>query len=587
MLDTTLKYLTLCVLPSPKFRIPRSDFDPVYRAHRNSIDQEASLISQHAIHSSRYTSHSTPFKINSKARLQTESRSKRRNTIGCSDDIAFETHPQFCVTPSHSTVRENSASQLLSGQPRFATPDDSPIPALQLFDRTAPPDSPTLLKSNDWSKSRATSSRKGKEKRNSAPPILPTPYHCDQRSMSTRLIDTNELFAAAYFVEESSQPYFPTHTMRAPISENHGTMQNDCTVLASPYASKLFESALSPILEDICPCVDPLDLNDESMIASTNESSVSSYGQLLDDMAIDHSGISSYGFSTRLVWQYDERGDQSEHLGHQATRDFGMPQGSEWKDDYVEESILVPELRLTIPTPEMGSSVEFRSLGEGESRIFVIDEIPDYRSPEAEPLAPTSSASRPLGTEYRSSSADTRALALGALKGFPAYTLGKIPRRRDPIIVSNASSARKSKGSSGSRWSFLRSKKKSGKGERVWSRFSRVLSNLTGYSIQRRSRKASVQLSDVYEKDDNVNFPGTSSLPNVQCNTNTASGQRSSVSSLSRIPTCILEDGEHAASRLFGLPDIGDISAGKTKIFKSSGGLPARHLKGDTLSGSV
>ena len=225
---------------------------------------------------------------------------------------------------------------------------------------------------------------------------------------------------------------------------------------------------------------------------------------------------------------------------------YALVSGSEWGEDDGEGSILVPELRLTMPTPELGESVVLRSLEEEESRVFVINDIPDGQSMEGQTLAPAfSEVTSPLHIGVDSSVADLRALALNALENLPNYTLEEISSRRDSRTRSSVHRHRRS---STLPWSFLRYEKKHGKSKRVWTRFSRVLANLTGLSVDRQTRHGSTQLKTFDDENGPIDFLGDL-LPVA------ISQDGQSDSELAVVSSCVLEEGEHTSSRLFGLPN--------------------------------
>jgi len=58
--------------------------------------------------------------------------------------------------------------------------------------------------------------------------------------------------------------------------------------MSSSYAQRSFEADLSPIIEDTVACMEPLSLNEASLVASIadgdDSGSTQSYGQLLEDL---------------------------------------------------------------------------------------------------------------------------------------------------------------------------------------------------------------------------------------------------------------------------------------------------------------
>ncbi|PPQ94584.1 hypothetical protein CVT25_011897, partial [Psilocybe cyanescens] len=151
---------------------------------------------------------------------------------------------------------------------------------------------------------------------------------------------------------------------------------------------------LSPIIEDMYTFVDPTEVNEDSLIASTVDSSGSSYGQLLEEMVrylnigfyfhtcaaimtIDYFNLSQYGAFGGMEWGNDES-RQTEYSAQHSTQGYGDIQDPGWRGDHlepVEQSVLIPELTLTVPTPELGSSAQFPS--DAEPRPLLIDDIID------------------------------------------------------------------------------------------------------------------------------------------------------------------------------------------------------------------
>ncbi|KAJ3500261.1 hypothetical protein NLJ89_g9877 [Agrocybe chaxingu] len=477
MFDATLRYINLFILPNPKFSIPTSEMDPVYRMHPRTTDLDASYISQNTVNTVQALgpmSFSTPTKpapaVTGANRAgvsfslsPTPNRERapthRRNTV-CApyQDDGFDPftsgHSGFSVSPLGRPFELPIGKENIPLTPpnanrvssiKIVTPTDSPSPSMnrRLIQDIAALYSPkeNTTKRFSTKKLTKTSKKKGKTKRKSAPPILA--LHDDPETRQTdgspflKKPQTSMLSpakpphipipppvstspSAAIYALPQSHLISPTPSPPVLVRRNQNARPRPHSTSGSSFTSKLFELDLSPIVEDTqvfgdAPQVQidvSIDTDEDSDPASALNSSGSSYGELLHDMTIDYFSLSQYGTPGRLEWGNDERSRwavMSAHHPNQSTGDTAGPEDedtndwqgfngheehrrsqgeSDYEDALPDDSSLfidmdIPELTLTVPTPELESSPE----------------LVDRRSPPPDPtsflLPPQQAAPRP------------------------------------------------------------------------------------------------------------------------------------------------------------------------------------------------
>ncbi|CAA7264932.1 unnamed protein product [Cyclocybe aegerita] len=439
MFDATLRYINLFILPNPKFSIPTSEMDPVYRMHSRTTDLDASYISQNTVNTVQALgpmSFSTPTKpapavtgtsraVVSFSLSPTPNRERasthKRNTVcvpyqddgfdpfiiespGCSVSplgrpfelpVGKENTP-----PINSPPNTNRVSSI-----KIVTPMDSPSPSTDRRLRQdiaalySPKENPTTRRFSTPKKLTKSKKKKDKIKRKSAPPVLalhddPNTRQADESHILKKL-QTSMLSpvkpahipipppvkispSAAIYALPQAHLISPTPSPPVLGRRNQNARPRPHSTSGSSFTSKLFELDLSPIMEDAqvfgdAPQVQidvSIDIDEDSEPASVLNSSDSSYGELLHDMTIDYFSLSRYGTLGRLEWANDKRSRWAVMSAHDPNQRTGDTAGTEdedangWEEftsheeHHHPQDIDIPELTLTVPTPEMESSAE-------------------------------------------------------------------------------------------------------------------------------------------------------------------------------------------------------------------------------------
>ncbi|KIM38136.1 hypothetical protein M413DRAFT_30284 [Hebeloma cylindrosporum] len=674
-IETTLKYLTLFVVPHPKFSVPLSEADPVYRVHQRTADHDVSYVSQNPID---FASFGTPVKARSTATCgdsraeSSKDRARRRNTICCGagfllnsemSSLSDDFKPNFSVyahprDPSnHSSVDSethnlntsvlqnkilNNPSRTSNSKIRIVTPTESPTRSSMtrrltqdiaaLYSSNSNQDNRAARRFHRQRESASSPTKKGKEKRNSAPPILAFASTRGDGHQRTSLIGSNEvpvdnsnrltsstdtIFAIPN--PQSSPPLLPA--IAADFNQHNDNNSKNQRIRAhsssssGPYANRLFELGLSPIIED--PQVfseRPLMCAARSVAApnelSLEDSSGSSYGQLLEERAIDYFSLSTFGDFGGLEWSKVESRINEEVTGGQyETQNFGedahLEEGRERRPFYndmhaLEDSMmLIPELTLTAPTPELGCSVELLPRGllddsgrDYQGHITTCAAAPGVPN-ELDFVTPLVDARRsnvlgtgtdlfvdPLGKGHRrrsflgkkldgilarrllSRSGDDDILS-GDMVGVPGRKaemrtfgnrFGWLARRDDIYKGRTAASADTKAESTGRNWK---------------KRLSQILEDVTGPSSghdtsvsgfeQANGSPRIGKLVDTYTTIPPAQErpPSWGSFGNHLGSGRNLLEEHCSGSSLLEATTRVHEEGEHAASRLFGTPNTG------------------------------
>ncbi|KAF9478922.1 hypothetical protein BDN70DRAFT_721735 [Pholiota conissans] len=302
MFETTLKYINLFILPNPKFTIPESHYDIVYRGQQLRDPDNS--------HTSNFT---TPTKNAANMSPFNELRTRHRNTICCGEippslsDISFfkfEGPKHASLSPFDSFHSEASVgldidSRNTQPRVRIVTPPSSPTSSTRrrlnreiakLYCPSQPKHDGTSGTFSKFFQMKSVDKGKGKEKRNSAPPILHSPrrtYHItghnyDRDSNSPQSTSPILSAPALSLISSISSPENHFFDVAHQIPLDRTTSKQD-----PPYTSKSFELDLSPIAEDSRTFSEPFDAMQELSNAST-----SSYGELLDD-GVSHSLLHS------------------------------------------------------------------------------------------------------------------------------------------------------------------------------------------------------------------------------------------------------------------------------------------------------
>lgn len=125
MIRSSLRLLSMFILPNPKFTIPPSITDPYYRVRRASADYDTSYIFDTALPATptRQRAHSTPRRTAFLEREETAER--RRNTVCCCSCHCPES-PQRLISVAQSESRRSFA---FLRQDNSGVTDDSPLPS--------------------------------------------------------------------------------------------------------------------------------------------------------------------------------------------------------------------------------------------------------------------------------------------------------------------------------------------------------------------------------------------------------------------------------------------------------------------------
>ncbi|KDR85893.1 hypothetical protein GALMADRAFT_132522 [Galerina marginata CBS 339.88] len=552
--------------------------------------------------------------------------------IGDAAEMFSQPLDPFCDTPYRNTSRPNNSSQSAGKTIRIVPPPESPtsirrqltndIAALYSSNRTQ--ENRTMRNLNNSHKKRHGILTNRKEKRNSAPPILTSINDGDQTPTRKNTIEgpRNELVSPATTIYPllHSQSVSPKRLFPALIHKNQRTRPQSHTSSSLSH-SRVFGLDLSPIIEDTNAFGEYFELNEDSVIPSIVDSSGSSYGQLLEDMNIDYFSASQYSAFAGLEWGYDQR-RQTDYSSQLSAQGFGDVQDPDWGDDHLEaleDSVLIPGLTLTVPTPDLGNAARFPA--ERYPDLPVIDEVLDWsiEGPTSTQTILKNSVPSDLGRiclDTYPKDSDSLPGPLGNSLNNPLDGANLTGRQKSEAgFVTCAGvgsdSGNTSRRFSGFRWPTLRrenrteisSKIERGAG-RVWSRLSRVLATFrTPFGHQQSGDRTYL---DAPCTTVTPNWASSSHEPRyfsarhsdlsnqLSCSDPRSSSwafeKHSSGSPLRNASACILEDGEHAASRLFGLPNIGkkqDASTfwrAETSEIAIDGGQPRRSDERNTGS---
>lgn len=235
----------------------------------------------------------------------------------------------------------------------------------------------------------------------------------------------------------------------------------------------------------------------------------------------------------------------------------------------MEQLNLIPELTLTAPTPDSGNSTHFLSGSGSQAKpVLFEDSVDRTLRQQTNPETATLKTSD-LGFTFLDLNHANLDLALGFDQGSPGTSSrNNSEPREDKDALANKGALGISDKRSGTRrasnfrWSTLRVDENAkenvppDKTGGAWKRFSRILDSISAPTGRRHSvlGSSAQPLSDV--NDTSCQSPSRLSSP-VQRSDYTMASKRGSGLSAPATSVCIHEEGEHAASRLFGLPSTG------------------------------
>ncbi|KAF4612074.1 hypothetical protein D9613_004357 [Agrocybe pediades] len=311
---------------------------------------------------------------------------------------------------------------------------------------------------------------------------------------------------------------------------------------SSSYAQRSFEADLSPIIEDTRACVEPLEFHEASRVSPTvdedDSGSTESYGQLLEGITIDYSSPPQYTSGGGLEQgnnglNDEERTTHGLFSAQHFNQDFRGIGGSLWRagneSDVFEDSILIPELTLTMPTPETDSPAHFPS--QEQPRRPIIDGSHGQLLGEQD-MAAENRDGRQNDNGHRLEDRN---------RGNASNVHVDIPRkdRWQGVAKQNRTITRRQKGDNND---------DSDTSSGFWQGFSRALADRCASFTRPVSRKRSsdVKTSHVVEEIGSVSpMPSRFSFPQHIDHTVDAAPVFSN-------------DGEHGASPLFSLPTVGE-----------------------------
>ncbi|KAH9486176.1 hypothetical protein JR316_0000240 [Psilocybe cubensis] len=418
-------------------------------------------------------------------------------------------------------------------------------------------------------------SSKGKEKRVSAPAIMSSynGVHPSPKAPIMNLAnDVGSPSAAIYALPHSHLISPPC----LPLTLPHQVQRSNRPVSSNSFnMNRSVGTDLSPIMEDIHAFAGQAEANEV-------DSSGSSYGQLLTEMTIDYfnTNTSQYGAFGKMEWGNDEKSRVTDYSAPISTQGYGDIQDPSWAFDHLvdpmDQNVPIPELTLTAPTPDLGSPEE--KLSDAEPRPLLIDDIIDH--PLRQKKTSTVAASKKEGSadlEMELANEISRgdlALGLSSNRGGCGDQIDNSnaarPKRqgKKQTVSLKTDVARPNKRPSSFRWSISRSDRKPNdqamkRTTSIWKRMSQILGDMTETSSQVRHPGSNrTQLDPPF-----VEVAGTWTMPASQletqkrCPRHNAPGKRDSDPQTPATPVCIHEEGEHAASRLFGLPSTREASS--------------------------